>query len=563
MACLRISFADSDLNGKDVPLPTEGRVTIGREMGNDLVLPSQAISRSHAVVAATPGGFQITDAGSRGGVFIGKQKIQQSALLKHGDEIRIGPAVLVFLESAKSVRSSPATTSGPSSRVAATSAPEEVADFVVPEELYADDIMALKKRVHELVLNKLNLREVASKQTEDDEMRQKLEAALDAVLKSVQHEIPQAVEPGLLRQAMLDELVAYGPITPMLKDPTVTEVMVNGAARIFVERKGLLTKTQARFFDDRHLMMVIRRIVEPVGRRVDEASPKVDARLPDGSRVNAIIPPVALDGPSVTIRKFFEKKLTTDDLIGFGTLTAPMVAFLQEAVRVRQNIVVSGGTGSGKTTLLNVLSQFIPQNERIVTIEDSAELRLTHPNLVRLEARPPNIEGKGKITIQDLVINALRMRPDRIVVGECRGAEALDMLQAMNTGHDGSLTTVHANNPRDTLSRLETLVMMAGYELPSKAIRDQIAAAVQLIVQQTRMADGSRKIEKISEITGREGDVILMQDIFVFEQQGFDRKGKVLGVFKATGNKPRFVEELIKKGDLRLDLNTFRADSQG
>lgn len=550
MAHLRITLLDSPLNNEEIQLPLSGLVRIGRVAGNEVILPHTLVSRSHAVLTCAVNTCQIADVGSRVGTFVNNGKIKEPRSLKDGDEIRIGPAILIFHNAPTAVALQPS--------VPATSESKGDTDFAVPEELYADEIMTLKKRIHEQVLAKLNLREVATKQVEDDEMRRKLEAALDSVLNDIRHEIPRVVTVEVLRQALLDELVAYGPITPMLRDSSVTEVMVNGAGRIFVERKGLLTETRARFFDDRHLMIIIRRIVEPLGRRVDEASPRVDARLPDGSRVNAIIPPVALDGPALTIRKFFEKKLTTDDLIDFGSMTAPMAAFLKEAVRAKQNIIVSGGTGSGKTTLLNILSQFIPQQERIVTIEDSAELKLSHRNLVRMESRPANVEGKGRISIQDLVINALRMRPDRIVVGECRSGEALDMLQAMNTGHDGSLTTVHANSPRDALSRLETLVMMAGYDLPSKAIRDQIASAVNLIVQQSRLVDGSRKIEKISEITGREGDVILLQDIFVFQQQGFDKKGKVLGEFKATGNKPRFIEELKKKGDLQLDLNTFR-----
>ena len=283
----------------------------------------------------------------------------------------------------------------------------------------------------------------------------------------------------------------------------------------------------------------------------------VDARLPDGSRVNAVVPPLALDGASVTIRKFAERKLTTEDLIEFGSMTRDMALFLEEAVRVRQNILVSGGTGSGKTTLLNILSQFIPEGERLVTVEDSAELKLSHRNIVRLEARPANVEGKGRITIRDLVINCLRMRPDRIIVGECRGAEALDMLQAMNTGHDGSLTTAHANNPRDALARLENMVMMAGYDLPSSAIREQIASAINLIVQQSRLADGSRKIVKIVEVTGREGDVIQTQDIFEFRQSGFGKDGKVRGEYSATGNIPFFIDELRKRDDLRLDMSVF------
>lgn len=567
MAHLRINISEPETSVKDFPLPSDGRVTIGRDGSNNLVLPQSAVSRSHAVVICAAGQYQIVDSGSRAGTFVGKNRLQEAATLKHGAEICIGSAKLTFMENSVSGDTAAAVPPQKASQSAFIPPGDHPSrslvkdsDFAVPEVLYTDEVIAMKRRIHEQVLEKLNLREVAAKQTEDDEMRRKMEEALGAVLRDIRHEIPQGLPPDLLRQAMLDELIAYGPITPMLKDPSVTEIMVNGAGRIFVEQ-GLLKETRARFVDDRHLMVIIRRIVEPLGRRVDEASPKVDARLPDGSRVNAIIPPIALDGPSLTIRKFPERNLTAEDLVRFGSLTPPMVKFLEEAVRARQNIVVSGGTGSGKTTLLNVLTQFIPQEQRVVTIEDSAELRLIHRNLVRLEARPPNIEGKGRITIQDLVINALRMRPDRIVVGECRGAEALDMLQAMNTGHDGSLTTTHANTPRDSISRLETMVMMAGYDLPSRAIRDQIAAAVNLIVQQTRFADGSRRIEKISEITGREGDVILMQDIFVFEQKGFDSGGKIVGRYRATGNKPRFIEELKLKGDLQLDINVFKADA--
>jgi pilus assembly protein CpaF len=355
----------------------------------------------------------------------------------------------------------------------------------------------------------------------------------------------------------MDELVGFGPISPLLRDEEISEIMVNGPTRVFIERKGKLAESGVRFYDGRHLMNIIQRIVEPLGRHIDEASPMVDARLPDGSRVNAIIPPLALDGASVTIRKFAKNKLTSEGLIRFGSMTPEMDLFLQEAVRARQNIVVSGGTGSGKTTLLNMLSLYIPQDERVVTIEDSAELKLSHSNLVRLESRPPNIEGKGRIAIRDLVINALRMRPDRIVVGECRGAEALDMLQAMNTGHDGSLTTLHANSPRDAIMRLENMVLMTGFELPTTAIREQISSAVDLIIQQTRMLDGSRKIVQISEITGREGDVVLMQDIFVYEQTGIDEFGKLQGRFVATGNIPRFIENLRKKGDLRVPLSVF------
>ena len=559
MALLKVSAADSPFDGKEVTLPADGTFVIGREAGSGLVLPQTEVSRRHAEIYCAPGDYQLANL-SKLGTSVGGGKIKDVHNLKNGDAIRIGTATLTFVETTATPANGAEKNPRPASAKNVSAPAPKNSDFAVPERLYADDVIKLKNQIHEKVLEKLNLREIASKQLQDHEMLAKMEEALDRVLRDVRHEIPQDLALDVLRSAMLDELVAYGPITPMLKDPTVTEIMVNGAGCIFVEQ-GRLKETRARFYDDKHLMAIIRRIVEPLGRRVDESSPRVDARLPDGSRVNAIIPPIALDGPSLTIRKFPERKLTVEDLVGYGSLTTAMGKFLEEAVRAKQNIVVSGGTGSGKTTLLNVISQFIPEGERIVTIEDSAELRLTHRNLVRLEARPPNIEGKGRVTIQDLVINALRMRPDRIVVGECRGAEALDMLQAMNTGHDGSLTTVHANTPRDSIGRMETMVMMAGYDLPSRAIRDQISAAVHLIVQQTRFVDHSRRIEKISEITGREGEVILMQDIFVYEQTGFDARGKVVGRFKATGNKPRFIEELRQKGDLRLDVNVFKADT--
>ncbi len=417
--------------------------------------------------------------------------------------------------------------------------------------------MTLKKRIHEYVLGKLNLTEVSMQELAREEMHAKLEDALDLTLKELRHELPRGIASDQLRQALMDELAGYGPLSPLLRAEDVDEIMVNGSDLIFVERKGRIYETGAKFFNNRHLISIIQRIVEPLGRHIDDASPMVDARLPDGSRVNAIIPPLALDGASVTIRKFAKKKLTSDDLIRFGSMTREIALFLEEAVRASQNILISGGTGSGKTTLLNVISQYIPEGERIVTIEDSAELKLTHRNLVRLEGRPANIEGKGRIAIRDLVINALRMRPDRIIVGECRGAEALDMLQAMNTGHDGSLTTCHANSPRDAIGRLENMVMMAGYDLPVAAIREQIASAVNLIVQQTRLSDGSRKIVQISEITGREKDIVLMQDIFNFVQTGLDEKGKIQGYYAATGNIPAFIDKLKAKGDLRLDISVF------
>jgi pilus assembly protein CpaF len=357
---------------------------------------------------------------------------------------------------------------------------------------------------------------------------------------------------------VLDDLLGYGPIQPLLEDKDITEVMVNGPNRVYTERKGKLTLTNVKFEDDDHVLRIIERIILPLGRRIDADSPTVDARLPDGSRVNAVIPPVAIDGPSITIRKFFEEKLTIQQLIEFGSITAKMAEFLRACVVSRLNIVISGGTGSGKTTTLNILSGFIPEDERIVTIEDAAELQLHQDHVVRLETKAPNIDGTGSVTIRDLVRNSLRMRPDRIVVGECRGGEALDMLQAMNTGHDGSLTTVHANSPRDALSRLETLSLMSGLDLPATVIREQIASAVDLIVQQTRLKDGSRKITYITEVAGMEGDTIVMTDIFKFDQTGIDADGNIIGELKPTGIRPMFIGRLEQAG-FKLGAEVFSA----
>ncbi|HJW83960.1 MAG TPA: CpaF family protein [Anaerolineae bacterium] len=352
-----------------------------------------------------------------------------------------------------------------------------------------------------------------------------------------------------LTDVVVDEVVGYGPIGPYLRDPTVSEVMVNGPHLTYIERRGRLVETEVRFRDDDHVMQVVERIVRPLGRTIDRKRPLVDARLPDGSRVNVIIPPSALNGPTITIRKFPTRRITIDDLIGFGSLTTNMAEFLKACVAARLNLVVAGGTGSGKTTLLNVLSSFIPEDERIVTVEDSAELQLHQKHVVRLETAPALPDGAGQVTIRDLVINALRMRPERIVVGECRGGEALDMLQAMNTGHDGSLTTVHANSPRDVISRLETLVLMAGFDLPVRVVRQQISSAIDLIVQQERMSDGSRKITRVTEVQGMEGDNIVLQDVFLFQAVAVSMdNGKVAGEMKPTGIRPRFSPRLEAAG---------------
>ena len=542
---LRIIAADG---AREVRLPAAGSVSVGRLPDSALRLDSKSVSRRHAELSVKDGVVTLTDVGSSRGTFLNGEKVDpgRGVRLAPGDEVRIGDFRLVVPH-----KDAVAPVVSAEQEAAFSSAYAETA------LLYADGMLALQKKIHAIILSRLNAGAKAANLAADKDLAQRARKCLDEVLRELRHEIPETVDPGLFRQALEDELLGFGPIAPMLRDPAVSEIMVNGPDRVFVESKGILHETGARFMNEGHLVQLIKRIVEPIGRHVDDASPMVDARLPDGSRVNAIMPPLALDGASLTIRKFADKKLTTDDLIAFGSMTAEMAAFLAEAVRQRQNILVSGGTGSGKTTLLNILSQFIPERERLVTIEDSAELKLSHRNIVRLEARPANIEGKGRIAIRDLVVNALRMRPDRIIVGECRGAEALDMLQAMNTGHDGSLTTAHANNPRDAMSRLENMVMMAGYELPSSAIREQIASAINLVVQQSRLADGSRKIVKVVEVTGREGDVIQMQDIFEFRQTGFDDQGRIQGYYSATGNIPYFIDELRQRGVLALDMSIF------
>ncbi len=364
---------------------------------------------------------------------------------------------------------------------------------------------------------------------------------------------PPRMERLRLVQQVMDEILGFGPIEPLLQDSNVTEIMVNGPHQVYAERKGKLELTGVSFYDDAHVLHIIEKIVAPLGRRIDESQPMVDARLPDGSRVNAIIPPLSLNGPILTIRKFSKVPFGMEDLVSFGTLTKEMAEFINACVKARLNIIVSGGTGSGKTTTLGVISAFIPEDERIITIEDAAELQLRQTHVVTLETRPPNIEGKGAIMIRDLVRNALRMRPERIIVGEVRSGEALDMLQAMNTGHDGSLTTGHANTPRDMLSRLETMVLMAGMDLPVRAIREQISSALDVIVQQSRLRDGSRKITHITEVLSMEGDVIVLQDLYRFEQTGIDKHGKVQGHFRATGIRPHFMEKLIASGQILAD----------
>ena len=422
-----------------------------------------------------------------------------------------------------------------------------------PTPAQRDAFKDLKERIQDKLVAELD---PAMDVSRTDEVRRTIQDMYDQILQQ-ENIILSRSERERLFEGIVAEILGFGPIEVLLADESVSEIMVNGPNKVFVERKGKLTLTNVTFENNEHVMKVIDRIVSPLGRRIDESSPYVDARLPDGSRVNAIVPPLALNGPTLTIRKFEKDPLTIDDLVRFGSMSSETAEFLKACVRARLNAIVSGGTGSGKTTLLNVLSSFIPNDERIITVENAAELQLRQEHVVTLESRPPNIEGKGEVTIQDLVINTLRMRPDRVVVGECRGGETLDMLQAMNTGHDGSLTTAHANTPRDMLSRLETMCLMAGMDLPVRAIREQIASAVDLIIQQQRLRDGTRKVINITEVQGMEGDVIVMSDIFAFEQQGIEN-GKIIGRLKPTGIRPKFYERIEAAG-IHLPPNVFGA----
>jgi pilus assembly protein CpaF len=421
-----------------------------------------------------------------------------------------------------------------------------------------DPLADLKRRIHQSLLQALGPKLYDMNMTAEQlefRVRQKLTEVVDEESTPLSAADRQRVVADIT-----DDILGYGPIEPFLRDPTVTEIMVNGFATVYIERDGKVFRTETSFLDDSHLRRTIDKIVGQVGRRIDEAQPYVDARLLDGSRVNAAIPPVAIDGPVLTIRKFSRDPYMAEDLISFGTLSSKVARFLDACVKGRINLLVSGGTGAGKTTTLNVLSSFLPEDQRIITIEDSAELRLLKPHVVRMEYRPPNIEGRGEVTIRDLVRNALRMRPDRIVVGEVRGGEALDMLQAMNTGHDGSITTVHANSPRDVLSRLETMCLMAGMELPVRAIREQIASAIQLIVHQARLKDGTRRVTHVTEVVGMEGDVITLQDLFLYDfGMGIDDSGRFRGHIKSIGLRPRFAEKLEDYG-IKLDAEVFEPE---
>lgn len=535
-----------------------GSLAIGKSRDNDIVLQGWKIARNHADLVVEDKGLFVRDRSNKQTLEINGARMAQYGPIDIRDSIRIGDYLLKISRPQKEVSQpadgTPHAVAGDGgaarARVAGAVAAEQGADTTSP-----DSILEMKKAVHAGVFRIMDLRRTDISRMSDEELREFTSSAIWTVLADMK-DVPPDVDRQDVARRVLAEAVGLGPLEELLERDDITEIMVNSHDEIFYEQAGKLMKSKVTFTDDASVIKAIERIVSPIGRRIDESSPMVDARLKDGSRVNAVIPPLTLKGPSVTIRKFMKERLTADSLIKFGSIDANMVEFMRMAVEKKKNIVISGGTGSGKTTLLNVLSNFIPNDERIVTVEDAAELKLYQPNLVAMEARPSNQEGKGAVTIRDLVKNCLRMRPDRIVVGECRGGEALDMLQAMNTGHDGSLTTIHANSPRDCISRMEVLVLMSGMELPVLAIREQIASAVDVIVQQTRFACGSRRVTSIAEVTGVECGTVQLAEIFRFQQEGYDENGKVRGKFMATGLIPEFYDQLRRRG-IAVDLSIF------
>ena len=528
---------------------------LGKEAGSLVPLKGWRVGRRQLQFALREDGLYLRDGGGMAPVRVNGEAVNEYGPLASNDTIEL----VDYLVRAHAIReaAAPLDAAGPPVRQAeAAPAPPDGDSAGAASLLDRPGSIALRAELHRKLIAAMDLRRVNVARMADAELRATAQKLIEELIDSDSAFEPLRPVRDALRDVVLNEVVGLGPLEALLADEEVSEVMVNGHNDIYIERGGRLSRSAISFSNDAAVLAAIERIVSPLGRRIDESSPMVDARLKDGSRVNAIIPPLAIRGPSITIRKFSRKRLRDTDLIGFGSIDRAMIEFLRVAVRMRANVVVSGGTGSGKTTLLNVLSNFIPDSERIVTVEDAAELQLNQPNLVSLEARPANIEGRGAVTIRDLVKNCLRMRPDRIIVGECRGGEALDMLQAMNTGHDGSLTTAHANSPRDCLARLEVMTLMSGLDIPLQAIREQIASAVGLIVQQTRFSCGTRKVTHIAEVTGMEGNIIQLQDIFRFEQDGFDAAGKVRGQFLATGHVPDFYRDLARRG-LEVDMSIF------
>ena len=566
-------------DGRHQPLSVPDMCSIGKGSQCEVRLDNWRLAKEHARLFTSPSGVLIDDAGSFGGVLVNGQRITaQYGPLQNGDLIGIGPFQLRILNSGEEPQA--AAFPVPAAAHAATTAPmQSTQDTALavpadaPEPAAAEPgeahFQALqfewRKRLHTKLIDTMDLRRHDVSSMSDEHLRAEADRLIARTLQDMDDEIPAQLDRNALRRQVLDEAVGLGPLEELLADETVSEIMVNRFDEIYVERAGRLQKHALSFTSDRAVMGVIERIVAPLGRRIDESSPMVDARLKDGSRVNAIIAPLALKGSTLTIRKFARRKLNAADLVQFGALSPAMADFLRICVEARKNIIVSGGTGSGKTTLLNILSNFIPSGERVITVEDAAELKLAHEHLISLESRPANVEGKGGVPIRELVRNTLRMRPDRIVVGECRGAEALDMLQAMNTGHEGSLTTLHANTPRDGLARLETMVLMAGMELPLAAIREQIASAVDIIVQQTRFACGTRLVTHICEVSGMESGKIQLQELFRFANKGYAAQAnglaKVQGLFTGCDVVPHFYDELRASGHA-LDLHIFRPGAE-
>ena len=533
---------------------TDGNYIIGRGESCHIRFNFPDVSERHAILSVRGDQVAIEDLHSVNGTYVNGDPIDGRFMLDGGHIVQIGSSMLRVSDD----ETEPATPVQEK-----VEQPEKVDETPAqaPDPL-RELRRSVQQQVHRELLKRMDMKRLTLQGVNHEELedraREKISQIVDEVV--VNGRLPAGIDAIWLEESVFNEAMRLGPLEGLLNDDSVSEIMVNGPSKVYVERNGRLELSECQFTDDASVLAVIERIVAPLGRRIDESQPYVDARLPDGSRVNAIIAPLSLSGPTITIRKFSKKALTAADFIRFGTWTHNMAEFMKLCVLLRKNIIVAGGTGSGKTTLLNLLSGYVPSSERIVTVEDAAELRLQQPHVVRLEARPANIEGRGAVTIRDLVRNCLRMRPDRIIVGECRGGEALDMLQAMNTGHDGSLTTIHANSPRDVISRLETMVLMSGMELPSRAIREQIASAVDIIIHESRLSDGSRKVVAISEITGLEGNQIVMQDIFTFQQSGVGEGGRIIGRFAPTGAMPTFFDQLSGRGFL-VDPKMFNPDA--
>ena len=539
----------------------EGTYLIGRGASCRVRFDAPEVSERHAILTVRDGAALLEDLNSANGTYVNGEVVEQPVSLDSGMVVQIGNCMLRVSdddepESSPEERDSAA---GPDDGVAAADGADDGAEDVPPPDPMRAVRRSVQTQIQHELLKRMDMKKLTVQGVDrdglEDSARDKIRTIIEEVVSKGR--LPDGIDPERLEEDVFNEAMRLGPLEDLLDDDSVTEIMVNGPESVYVERGGKLELSDCQFSDDESVLAVIERIIAPLGRRCDESQPYVDARLSDGSRVNAIIPPLALSGPTITIRKFSKRALTPQDFIRFGTWTQDAADFMRLCVVLRKNVIVAGGTGSGKTTLLNLLSGYIPHNERIVTVEDAAELRLQQPHVVRLEARPPNIEGKGAVPIRDLVKNCLRMRPDRIIVGECRGGEALDMLQAMNTGHDGSLTTVHANSPRDVISRLETMVLMSGMDLPSRAIREQIASAVDIIIHESRMSDGSRKVTAITEVTGLEGSQIVMQDIFAFEQTGVDSHGRIIGSMKPTGAVPTWIDQVKSRG-ISVDMRMFQ-----